>query len=160
MKTSFEKADFVLRLLTFAAIVIGGGWTAYQYKQTGSADWAINMRLETEILPYRDDLRLLVVHVRSKNPRNYVFELNRDSKDSFELRFHKISSDLKANVILDEENGQLIGKADLMQGTGGGYAFLPNAEMDDMRYIVLPINTVVEITAEMQIHNGDAGACT
>ena len=34
------------------------------------------------------------------------------------------------------------------------YDFLPGAEMDDMNSLVLPVNTIVSLTAEMQIHNG------
>jgi len=48
----------------------------------------------------------------------------------------------------------LIAKADLMQQTGGQYLFLPGAEMDDMRTIVLPAGAVVAISAEMRVHNG------
>ncbi len=36
MKTSMEKADFVLRLLTFLALVAGGLWAIYQYKLAAS----------------------------------------------------------------------------------------------------------------------------
>lgn len=153
MKTSLEKADFVLRVLTYLAVVAGGIWAIYQYELTGSTDWTINMTIETKILPYHDNLRLLVVHVKSKNPRNYEFGLDSKLKDSFELRFRKMATDTKADAVIDEDEGDLIAKADLMQKTGGEYIFLPGAEMDDMRTIVLPVNTTVALTAEMQIHN-------
>lgn len=42
MKTSMEKADFVLRLLTFLALVAGGLWAMYQYKLAGSDDCSLN----------------------------------------------------------------------------------------------------------------------
>lgn len=94
------------------------------------------------------------MHVKSKNPRNYEFELNRKLGDSFGFRVRKIPTDVKTNAVIDEEDGDLIATADLMEKTGGEYLFLPGAEMDDMRTIVLPVNTTVALNAEMQIHNG------
>lgn len=149
-----EKADFALRLLTFLAVLVGGVWALYLYKRSGSDDWTINMALNTEVLPYRDDLRLLVVHVKTKNPRSVEFELNRKLNDSFVLRLRKVPADAKAGSVIGEDEGQILAKSDLMRGTGGEYVYLPGAEMDDMRVIVLPAHTTVSLMAEMQIHNG------
>ncbi|MEX3955216.1 hypothetical protein [Trinickia sp. EG282A] len=103
MKASFEKADFILRVLTFAALIAGGGWAIYQYELAGATDWTNNITLDTKVLQYRDDLRLLVVHVRSKNPRNYEFGLHSKNGDSFELRFRRIATDKKEKAVIDEE---------------------------------------------------------
>ncbi|WP_146120936.1 hypothetical protein [Burkholderia cepacia] len=51
-------------------IIVGGLWVYYQFDLAGSSDWAINLNVSTEVIPYHDDLALLVVHVRSRNPRN------------------------------------------------------------------------------------------
>ena len=154
MKISLEKVDFVLRVLSFLALVGGGGWALYQYTSSGSNGWTNNITLETKVLPYHDNLRLLVVHVRSKNPRNYEYELKTKNGDSFELRIHKIALDAKENTVIPEGKGDLINKVDLLKEVGGDYDFLPGAEMDDMNSIVLPVNTIVELTADMEIHSG------
>jgi hypothetical protein len=154
MKTSFEKADFALRVLTFVAVVAGGSWAIYQYKLSGTDEWTNNISLETKILPYSDKLRLLVIHVKSKNPRNYEFTLKSNLGDTFELRIRKIAIDVKENTVIGENDGNLIRRIDLMQNVEGEYQLLPSAETDDMRTIVLPVNTTVALTAEMNIHNG------
>jgi hypothetical protein len=154
MKTFFEKVDFALRVLTFVTVVGGGFWALRQYELSGSTDWANNIALETRVLPYHDDLRLLVVHITSKNPRNYAFALNSKLGDAFELRVRKVAMTLKESAVLDEDAGDIIATADLMQRTGGEYEFLPSSEMSDMRSIVLPANSTVSLTAEMKIHNG------
>jgi hypothetical protein len=158
MKITTEKADFVVRVLTFLALAIGGAWAIYQYELTGATDWTNNLSLETKVMPYHDDLRLLVVHVRSKNPRNVGFELDTKKNDSFELRIRKFPDDAKANKVIDEDSGDIIASADLMEGTGGEYLLLPGAETDDMRTIVLPAKTTINVTAEMKIHNGTLDA--
>lgn len=155
-KTPFAKADFVLRVLTLFAVVGGGVWAFYLYQEAGATNWTNNITLETKILPYHDNLRLLVVHVKTKNPRTYKFELDSKLGDSFELCFRKMATDAKENAVFEENQCEddLIATADLLKGTGDGYVFLPGAEMDEMRTIVVPVNTTVALTAEMQIHTG------
>lgn len=157
MKFSLEKADFALRVLTFLTILAGGAWAIYQYQIAGATDWANNITLETKVLPYHDNLRLLVIHVKSKNPRNYEFDLDSDDGDSYELRIRKVAMDAKLETIIGEDQGELIQKVDFLKESGGAYEFLSGSEMDDMRSIVLPVNTMVQLTAEMQIHTGTTG---
>lgn len=95
-------------------------WSAHPTLPT---DWTNNITLDTKVLPYRDDLRLLVVHVRSKNPRNDEFGLSSKAGDSFELRFRQIATDKKEKTVVDEDEGELITKVDLMKHTGGKVSF-------------------------------------
>ena len=156
MRLPLERADFILRVLTFVALAAGGGWAIYKYELSGATDWTNNIALDTKVLPYRDDLRLLVVHVRSKNPSSFEFALKSKAGDSFELRFRRIAMDKKETTVIDEDEGELIAKVDLMKNTGGEYQLLPGAEMDDMRTLVVPANAIISMTAEMQIHNGSS----
>ncbi len=132
-----EIADFVIRLLTLTALVCGGLWAWYQFRESGTTDWQNNITLKTEVLPYHDDLRLLVIHVQSKNPRPNKFELQSTKHDSFELRVRRLAAD-----------------ADLLQLAGGVYEFLPQAEMDDMQAVVVKANTWVSVIADMKVHTG------
>lgn len=155
MKTTAEKADFVLRVLTFVVVVIfGSAWAIYQYKLSGYNGWVNNISIETNVLPYKDNLRLLVVHVKSKNPRNFEYTLRSKEGDVFELRVRKIAQDAKENAVFGEDDGSLIKRIDLLQSAEGEYQLLPNAETDDMQTIVLPVNTTVSLTAEMEIRTG------
>lgn len=154
MKLTIEKADFILRALTFLALVTGGAWAIYQYELTGATDWTNNLSLEAKVMPYHGNLRLLVVHVRSKNPRGVGFMLDSKQNDTFRLLIRRFPGDAKVNSVIDEDSGDVIASADLMEGTGGEYLMLPGAETDDMRTIVLPVKTTVNVTAEMKIHNG------
>lgn len=157
MKTQFEKADFLLRLLTFIALVVGGTWALHLYRLSGSDDWGINISLETKVLPYHDKLRLLVVHVKSKNPRNVNVELLSKLGDSYTLRVRRLPPDAKDGTVFEEDQGNLnlISKIDLMKSAEGDYEILPGAEMDDMRVFVLPIGTTVSLYADMERHNGE-----
>lgn len=153
--TGFERWDFALRVATFVALVVGGFWGLWQYRLSGAQDWTTNITIETKVLPYRDDLRLLVIDVRSKNPRTVEIELVPKLGDSYKLRLRKLATDKKANTVFDEDSGELLADIDLLADVGESYVYLPGAEMQDERSVVLPAGTVALITAEMKIHNGD-----
>ena len=155
--TTFEKIELALKILTFIALVSGGLWAFYLYHQAGADEWQNNVTLETKVLPYHDDLRLLVVHVISKNPRSSKFTLDVKHGDIFKLRIQKIPMDSKAGTVIseNEDEANLIETIDLLGNDSGEYELLPNAELDDMNSIVLPVHTMVQVTAEMEIPNGD-----
>ena len=154
MKRTIEIADLALKVLSCLAVIGAGAWAVWVFWLSGSTDWQNNITLETQVLPYHDDLRLLVVHVKSKNPRTSTFVLESNQHDSFDLRVRKLAADAKAGTVFHEDEGELIASADLLKLAGDSYEFLPNAEMDDMQTIVLPVGTTVSVIAEMKIHTG------
>ena len=99
MKRIAEIADLALKVLSCVAIVCAGVWALYTFRLGVSTDWQDNIPLETQVLPYQDDLRLLVVHVKSKSPRNASFELDSTRHDSYQLRVRKLATDAKAGTV-------------------------------------------------------------
>lgn len=153
--TTFDKIELGLKILAFSAFVSVSLWALYLYQHAGKDDWKNNISLETKVFPYRGDLRLLVVHVKSKNPRNFRFALDREKGDSFDLRIQNIPMDEKEGAVFsDDDTPNLIKAIDILGDNSGIYQFLPNAEMNDMYSIVLPVNSIVQLTADMNIHNG------
>ncbi|CAJ7344273.1 Uncharacterised protein [Burkholderia pseudomallei] len=154
MKRAIDIADLILKILSCVAILCAGAWAVWVFWLSGATDWQNNITLETQVLPYHDNLRLLVIHAKSKNPRNTTFELDRGKDDSYQLRVRKLASDAKAGTVFHENEGELVASADLLKLAGGDYEFLPNAEMDDMQTVVLPVGSTVSVIAEMKIHTG------
>ncbi|WP_322009303.1 hypothetical protein [Paraburkholderia sp. J12] len=116
--------------------------------------WRDGLAIEAQILPYSDDMRLLVVHVRSKNPRNTTFELFSKEHDSFVRRVRKLAPDAKAETVFPEDQGDLLATVDILARAGGDYESVPGAEMDDMQAIVVPGGATVSLTADMEMHTG------
>jgi len=143
--------------LTYLSLLGGGLWAYYLYYQAGANDWQNNFAIQTEVLPYHDKLRLLVIHVTSKNPRSSKFLLTKVHGDSFKLRIQKIPMNVKVDEVIsdDEDKTNLIKTIDILATGSGEYELLPNAELDDMKSIVLPVNTMVQVTAEMEVSTGD-----
>ncbi|TXD01946.1 hypothetical protein FTI75_25135 [Burkholderia pseudomallei] len=159
MKRALDIADLALKVLSCLAILGGGVWAYYQFDLAGATNWQSNLSIETQVLPYRDDLRLLVVHVKSKNPRSVAFRLIKKDGDSFVLHVQRVSDDAKANAIVTPgKQDAVVPDIDLLADTGGEYEFAPNAEMDDMRTIVLKVGSTVALTADMEANNGSLDA--
>jgi hypothetical protein len=158
MKKAVELADLFLKGLSCLAILCAGGWAVWTFWIGGSVDWQNNITLDTRILPYHDNLRLLVVHIKSKNPRMTEFVLDKKLGDSYQLRIRKVGGGIQENGVIDEDSGEMVATADLLSQTGDQYEFLPGAEMDDMRIIVLPLGETVALTAEIKLHTGSIGA--
>ena len=112
----------------------------------------INLDMQVEVLPYDQNLRLLVVHVRSKNPRVASFDFEPED-GAYELSFRKIGA-LKENDIGDEDQGQLLRTVSLMPDDGIVWA--PYAEFDDMRTLVVPKGITVVVNAALHVkrHEG------
>ncbi|CAN7476547.1 hypothetical protein [Caballeronia sp. LjRoot31] len=154
MKKAIEVADLTLKILSCFAVIGAGAWAVWIFVLGGSTGWQANVTIETQVLPYHDDLRLLVVHVKSKNPRNVTFELDSAEHDSYWLHVRKLAGDAKAGAAFGEDEGEAIKDIDLLKAIGGDYVFIPNAEMDDMQTIVVPVGTTISLNAEMRQNNG------
>jgi len=151
MKRATEIADLTLKVLSCLAIVIAGAWALLNFRFSGSTDWRANIASETQVLPYHDDLWLLVIHVRTKNPRPTKFELTTENHDSYMLRVSRLPDDGKMKVVYSEDTGDdWVKPIDLLARAGGDYEFLPGAEMDDMQSIVVPAGATIALTAAIE----------
>jgi hypothetical protein len=138
--------DYVLKWLQIAAILAAGAWAYYQFFLSGSDNWMINLNLETEVVPYGKNLRLLVVHVKSKNPRNAEIDIDK-SNGRFTLTVRRVPEALASKTTITTDDGELLATRDMMPDDG--YVFLPNAEFDDAVGVVLPTGATVAIKAQL-----------
>lgn len=153
VKRAIEVVYLALKLLTCIVVLGAAAWTLFTFWFSATS-WPGNVTIETQVLPYHGDLRIVVVRVKAKNPRLAVFRLESRRHDTYVLQVRKIAESAKVGAVFDEDTGNLIADIDLLTRAGGDYAFAPGAEMNDMEAFVLPLGTTVSIKAEMQSHAG------
>jgi hypothetical protein len=141
-----KSAELILKVLI---AIVGAAWAIYKYVIGGTSSWMNNISLETEVLPYRGNLCLLVIHVRSTNPRATKFEFD-DKNATYTLDIRTLADDRTDRTVFAEEAGQHVVSVDLLEGSEG-FEMLPSATVDDMRSIVLPRGTIASVTAELRI---------
>ncbi|WP_133662137.1 hypothetical protein [Paraburkholderia sp. BL10I2N1] len=147
-------SKWAITLGTIAAIS-GATFAYYQFKIAGGSDWAVNLSLSTEVVPYQDNLGLLVVHVRSTNARASEVDVEPPA-DSFKLTVKLVPDGLASGNVInpddDSDAHHLIPPIDLLPKEG--YVFAPGADFEDVRGIVVPLGSKMSITAKL-IHDGD-----
>ena len=65
-----------------------------------------------------------------------------------------MATGLKAGATVDLDKGESIGEIDLMP-TDSVYSFVPNAELDDVKAFILPVNTLVSLSAQLSMPGSD-----
>lgn len=143
-------SKWAMTLGTIAAIG-GAVFAYYQFVLAGASDWAINLSMSTEVIHYHDNLALLVVHVRSKNPRNSEVDVE-PPNDIFELEVKRVPDGKPSgSVINPEDDGD---PRDRIQAINllpkEGYVFAPGADFDDVRSVVLPLGSKVLLSVKLK----------
>ena len=154
MKRWTEIADLALKILSSLAILSAGAWALFTFRVGGAVDWQSNLTIETQVHPYGDKLRLLVVQAKSKNPRLAGFVLDASRGDSYKMRVRQLPSDAKVGAVFPEDYGELVASVDLLAAAKNYYVFLPGSEMTETQAFVLPVGSLVSVIVSMRVHNG------
>jgi hypothetical protein len=132
--------------VSIGATVVAGLWGLYRWHESGGRDWMVNIALTTEVLPYSERARLLVVHTHSKNPLQVEREFTKPQA-SFLVSLRPMPRDLQAPTRVELDAAKPIAVHDLLPGDG--YIFMPGAEFDDASAFVVPVGSTFVVEAEL-----------
>jgi len=136
-------------ILTILALLATGAWAFYRWQLSGGSDWMVNLDMTTEVLPYSKDLRLLVVHVKSKNATTSEVDFN-PPRDTFTLSAKEIPQGQTPNSKIDFAHAHdLLPTIDLMADEGEGIIYMPGAEFDDTTTLVVKSNSTIFLSAQI-----------
>ncbi len=145
--------DIALKLVSISAIVVTGCWAYYRFDLSGNDDWVVNMRMRSEVLPYNENSRLLVVHLDATNPTTTTVNVER-GKGGFKITLRKIPSDRKPGAVLDDDtSSEIIAERNLL---ATDVELLPNATFGYTEGFVVPLGQEVYIEAVMERSNGNS----
>ena len=142
--------ELIVKWSGVVAIAAGGVWGLYKWDLGEANDWMVNLEMFTEVLPYSDNLRLPVVHVRSKNPTANRVEFKRRNS-TFTLKVQRVPAGLKpgSRVEVADVSNDLHPPIDLMADVGESYVFMPGAEFDDAEAVIVKANMTVRVSATL-----------
>ena len=143
-------AAFALRWLpllpTVLVAALAGAWAMHRWHLAGGGDWMVNVSVTTELLPYGDDTRLLVVHVHTRNPSDVAIE-RRKPDDAFQVTVSTVPEDLAPGDRVGVGDDDQLASDDLLPDDG--YRFIPRAEFDDTTAVVVPVGATYAVQAEI-----------
>ena len=129
-----------------AAAVVGALWAYVRWEGGRSPDWMVNVSISTEVLPYGDDTRLLVVHVHLRNPSDVSIDLHKP-EDSFQVSISTVPDKLEPGDLLGMGGDDVFATDDLLPDEG--YRFIPRAEFDDVTAVVVPADASYVVEAQI-----------
>ena len=130
-----DWSDFVLKVCSIVAILAAGAWAFFQFRVTGTTESNIQLTVSTEVLPYGEGTRLLVVHAKPKNLGKVPVEIK---KTSFPLVVRAVPSTEKAGPIFLSKLPESF-KIDILQRFPEGYLLEPGVEYDEIFPVVVPL---------------------
>jgi hypothetical protein len=143
--------SLALKWAPVVALLAGGIWGLFKWHESGGRDWMINMEMSSEVLPYTDTTRLLLVRLKSKNPTDHTVEFGK-ADSNFTINVFAVPSGLPTNTVVDGEKGRKLASVELMPSEG--YVFLPQAEFEDSAMVVVAKGSTVFVSADLH-HSGD-----
>jgi len=152
--TSIQQyLDIVLKIASIFAIIVTGYWAYYRFDLSGNDDWVINMKMHTEILPYGEKSRLLVVRLEANNPTQTNVNIEK-GKGGFKITVRKIPAARKVGEVLDEAtSGEVIAERNLLVAD---IELLPNAIFGYTEGFIVPLGQEVYVEAVMERSNGNS----
>lgn len=153
MRIQLEKvkpwADLLLTVVSLIAIPATGWWAYHNFSVEDTHEANPNISVTAEVMPYDDERRLLVVHIRPRNLGKVPIELLGGTRGD-------ISVDIKAlpskspNGYLDLEGVPVTFAAhNIVSGFNGGYVMEPGIDYDEIKTFVVPRGVTYVIRAEM-----------
>jgi hypothetical protein len=149
-KTAADIVDLIYKILSIIALIAGGIWAGFQFQIGGAQDWMTNLSVQADVLPYKEGQRIVVVHVRAKNPRLVTNDLQK-GRDTFRLDAREVPDGLKTGSVVREGDGVLLASVDFLEQD---VQLLPSAEFDNTCILILPAGITVELTAQVEVANG------
>jgi hypothetical protein len=138
--------DLTLKWATILGIVAAGAWAFLNF-------WLMRLDVpnlvltpSTETIPYTDNLRLLVIHIKPKNIGKVVFE---PGKKGFHLLIKKLPKSAKYGELLEFAKAKTFKTVDLLRNDPDGYTLEPGAEYDEVESLVASAGDIFYIEAEL-----------
>lgn len=150
MTIAKDLADLVLKVLSSIAIVVAGIWALYQYFGTDSDASNIQLTVTSEVKPYGEGQRLLVLHVRPKNIGKVPVT---PGKAGLMIATRQIPLGLSGVVDIGKQ--PISFRTNLLSHYPDGYLMEPGIEYDEVLALVVPKGAVIAAEAELDLGDGD-----
>lgn len=139
--------DQLSKLASIIAMCIGGAWVLYNFHIQDSAATNPELKIETEVFPYSDDTRLVIIHLKPHNIGKVPIEIE---GDGLSLRITKYPKNAKVGLLNTEslKPDFLIKK---IEQKYGAYVLEPGVEFDEVVSYVLPVGDTYLLESSMDL---------
>ncbi len=159
MKFELEKAklwaEIALTCTSLIAIPVAGWWAYHNFSVEDTHEANPNISVSADVLPYDDDRRLLVVHVRPKNVGKVPIELDGGTKGDIDVEIKALPPKLPDGRFDSDKLPIKFSAKNIVSKYAGGYVMEPGIDYDEIEVFVVPRKTTYIVRAEMDHYDED-----
>lgn len=159
MKFQLEKvklwAEFALTCASLIALPVAGWWAYHNFSVEDTHETNPNISVSADVLPYDDDRRLLVVHVRPKNAGKVPIELDGGKKGDIDVEVKVLPPKLPNGHLDPDKLPVKFPASNIVSGYKGGYVMEPGIDYDEIETFVVPKGATYIVRAEMDHYDED-----
>ena len=144
-------AGIINQIITSLAIIVAGIWAYWNFVVRRTGIWNLQIIVNPEVLPYKNNKRLLVIYVTLKNIGSV--KITPGSKGC-RVTVYRLEKNGREGKILDWEKGKIIMKeVDILKRYKGkrgylGYEIEPNCEFDEIETLIVKRGDLLLIQAD------------
>ncbi|MFL9898562.1 hypothetical protein PQR71_10390 [Paraburkholderia fungorum] len=153
MKVQLEKmtlgAEFALTCASLIALPVAGWWAYHNFSVEDTHATNPNLSVSADVLPYDDDRRLLVVHVRPKNAGKVPIELDGGKNGDIDVEVKVLPPKLPNGHLDPDKLPVKFSAPNIVSVYKGGYVMEPGIDYDEIETFVVPKGATHIVRAEM-----------
>ncbi len=142
-------AEIVFACVSTVAIPIGGWWVYSNFTAEDSHEANPNITVSAEVQPYDNTRRLLVVHVRPKNPGKVPIELDGGKKGDIDVLVKTFPAGLASGRVDQDKLPTSFKAQNIVSKYEGGYVMEPGIDYDEIETFIVPKGQTYLVYAEM-----------
>lgn len=137
-ETITSVTDWILKIASIIAIVIGGWWTYHVFGVTAVEDSNLTLSISTDTIGYQGNLKLLVIHARPKNLGKTPIEIGGKKAGGFHVTIKELPKNIQDGQLLEAEKlSVLVKDVDILRHYHDGYIIEPEGIYDEVEAIPL-----------------------
>lgn len=147
-------AELALTCASLVAIPVGGWWVYSNFSAEDTHEPNPNITVSAEVLPYDDTRRLLLVHVKPRNPGKVPVTLYGGKKGDIDVLVKTFPAGLAGGRVDQDKLPTAFKAQNIVSKYQGGYVMEPGIDYDEIEAFIVPKGTYL-VYVEMDHFDGD-----
>lgn len=142
-------AELALTCASLVGIPVAAWWAFHNFSVEDTHEANPNISVSAEILPYDNERRLLVVHVKPRNPGKVPIELDGGKKGDIDVLVKSFPTGLASGLVDHDKLPTVYRAHNIVSRYEGGYVMEPGIDYDEVKTFIVPKGTTYLVNVEM-----------
>ncbi|CAJ9528867.1 Uncharacterised protein [Burkholderia pseudomallei] len=149
LDTAKKWAEFLLACGSLIALPVGAYWVVHNFSAEDTHEANPNISVTADVMPFDNDRRLLLVHVRPKNAGKVPIELDGGTKGDIKITVASLPPKLPDGPVDTDKLPAQFTVPNFVSKYPGGYVMEPGIDYDELVPFIVPKAKTYIVRAEM-----------